>query len=83
MSASAHKNDMGIAAYTDGHKGPRICTFVPYPPVPTQLHRYARLVAGAQQQEGIGPLRASLALLARKTPPLATGHAQAKGLPRQ
>ena len=69
VSASAHENEMGIAAYTDCHKGPRICTFVPEPPVPTQLHHYARLAAGAQQQEGIGPLRVSLALLARKTPP--------------
>ena len=75
VPASAHKNEMGIAAYTDCHKGPRICTFVPEPPVPTQLHHYARLAAGAQQQEGIGPLRVSLALLARKNPPFATGHA--------
>ena len=31
MSASAHKNEMGIAAYADGQKGPRIYIFPPDP----------------------------------------------------
>ncbi|CAB1099300.1 unnamed protein product [Ectocarpus sp. CCAP 1310/34] len=78
-SASAHKDEMGIAAYTNGLEARASAPFfVPDAPVPTQLHHYARLAAGAPQQEGIGPLRVSLALLARKTPPLAMGHAYAK-----
>ncbi|CAB1118761.1 unnamed protein product [Ectocarpus sp. CCAP 1310/34] len=63
-SASSHKDEVGIAAYIDGRGGPRMCTIVSGAPVPTQLHHYARLAAGAPQQEGAGPLRVSLALLA-------------------
>ncbi|CAB1118164.1 unnamed protein product [Ectocarpus sp. CCAP 1310/34] len=76
-SASAHKDEMGIAAYTDGLEArasaPLYLTH--RQSAPTQLHHYARLAAGAPQREVIGPLRMSLALLARKTPPLEVGHA--------
>ena len=76
MSASAHKNEMGIAAYADGQKGPRIYIFPPDPiSADPTTPPHARLAADAQQQEGFGhPLRVSLALLARKTPPFTTTH---------
>ncbi|CAB1110383.1 unnamed protein product [Ectocarpus sp. CCAP 1310/34] len=46
-SASAHKHEMDIAAYTDGLEArASICIFVPDAPLPTQLHHYARLAAG-------------------------------------
>ena len=46
--ASAHKNEMGIAAYADGQKARASELFVPDPPVPAQLHHCARLAADAQ-----------------------------------
>ena len=46
--ASAHKNEMGIAAYADGQKARACELFVPDPPVPAQLHHCARLAADAQ-----------------------------------
>ncbi|CAB1117062.1 unnamed protein product [Ectocarpus sp. CCAP 1310/34] len=60
VSAAAHKNEMGITAYADGQKGPRIYIFPPDPisadPTPPP---HARRAADAQQQEGFGhPLRA-------------------------
>ena len=61
-SASAHKSEMDIAVYTDGQKGPCIWTFAPDAPVPIQLYRCTRFAAGAQQQEGIGPLEGESSL---------------------
>lgn len=77
-SASAHKNEMDIAVYTGGHKWPVHLVFGPDAPVPTQLYRSARLRWMRSSKKVSVHLRVSLALLARKTPPLAMGHAEAK-----
>jgi len=52
-SASAYKNEMGIAAYAGAQKAPRICIFAPDPPVPAQLHHCARLAAVAQYSKKV------------------------------
>ena len=67
------------SVYTGGHKWPVHLVFGPDDtPVPTQLYRSARLRRMRSSKKVSVHLRLSLALLARKTPPLAMGHAKAK-----